>query len=67
MGALLLACLCTMYIQCPWEPEEDDGHLELELQMVMNFHLGAGNHTQVRREQSVVEEKSEKIFLITKT
>lgn len=26
MGTLLHACLCTMYIQCPWEPEEGDGH-----------------------------------------
>jgi len=34
-------------LQCPWRPEKLLDPLELELQLVMSWHVGTGNWTQV--------------------
>lgn len=35
--------VCIAYILCLWRPEDDAGSLELEFEVVVNNHIGAGN------------------------
>ena len=44
----LHACLSTTFVQCPQVSEEIVKPLELELQMVMRYHVCAGNWTSGR-------------------
>jgi hypothetical protein len=39
--------LCTACVQCPWRPKRVSEPLELELQVVVSCHGGAGNWTRV--------------------
>lgn len=45
-------CVCTTRERCLWKPEERVGYLELELQMIVRRHVGAGNWSLVHRENS---------------
>lgn len=38
--------MCTMYVFGMFQKNASDP-LELELQMIMRYHVGAGNHAQV--------------------
>lgn len=38
------AFMCRTYVQCLWWPEEGTGSPELELQMVVNYYVGARTH-----------------------
>ena len=37
---------------CPRKPEENTGSLEEELEVVVSYHMGAGNKTRVLRKSS---------------
>ena len=43
VGVLPALCKCIMSLQCPWRSGEGDEPLELELQVLMSCHVGAGN------------------------
>lgn len=49
---VLSACLCTMCVQCQQRPEEGVGSLQVELQPMESFRVGAGNGTAVLSKSS---------------
>jgi hypothetical protein len=43
MRVCLQVCVCTTYVLCPQRPAKAPDALELELQMVMSYHVGPGS------------------------
>ena len=48
MYECMFICMYTVFEQCPWRP------LEIELQMIVSYHVVAGNCTQVLCKSSPV-------------
>lgn len=48
--------LCTMGVAglCPQRPEEALGALKLEFQMIVNHHMGSGDHLHPLQEQKIL-------------
>lgn len=66
MSVFSSICLCTMHV--PGDCRGQDGMsepLELELQMVMHCHVGAGNQTQTLQEQVLLKYNTGYIFFFS--
>jgi hypothetical protein len=45
-GILSPLCLCPLCVQCLWKPGEGWDPLKLEAEMIVSYHVGAGNRTR---------------------